>query len=327
METNQAEHVGRSLLALYATVEAVGFADFQESAFELVKREIDFDAGIWGTGAMLDGQPKPHHIHLHRREMALMASWEKVKHEDVIIGQALGYPGRPIRTSLSDPIWDKSPGVRAHCRQHGIGHVLCTFVHDSHTGLYHFISVYRTPAEPPFGERDEGIKRLLAPHLAQAVNMSRLRHLRATASGRGMCAQLAVVDREGVIYEAEPGFFPLLEAEWPGWQGPRLPAAITDLASDGECYTGERVVIVGSTVKDMYVLSARTVSPIDRLSRREFEIAQLYGRGIDHKEIARKLCISPATVRNHVQAIYLKVGLQDKAQLAAQLHSLGLDTV
>lgn len=322
---NHAEGIGRNLLDLYAMVEAVGFSDFQESAFDLLRREITFGAGIWGTGAMVDGLPKPHHIHLHRTDPALMASWEQVKGEDVIIGQALGKPGRPVRSSLSDAVWDRSPGVRGHCRRHDIGHVLCSFVHEAETGLYHFISLYRTPAEPAFCEQDEKAKAVLCAHLAQAVNMSRLRHLRFVASEQGTCRRLAVVDMEGVIYETEPGFFRLLQSEWPGWHGPRLPAAIAGLAVRGECYKGERIVVIGSAVKDMYVLSARAVSPVDGLSPRELEIARHYGRGHSHKEIAAQLGISPATVRNHLQAIYLKAGLQDKAQLTAELHRVGLD--
>lgn len=39
------------------------------------------------------------------------------------------------------------------------------------------------------------------------------------------------------------------------------------------------------------------------LSQRESEIASLLARGFSEKEIADKLCISPATVNNHTRNI------------------------
>lgn len=53
----------------------------------------------------------------------------------------------------------------------------------------------------------------------------------------------------------------------------------------------------------------------DSLTKREFEIARAYVDGLSHKEIAASLCISPATVRTHLNNIYRKLGVQTKMQL------------
>lgn len=51
------------------------------------------------------------------------------------------------------------------------------------------------------------------------------------------------------------------------------------------------------------------------LSQREIEIASLLARGLSEKEIADKLCISPATVNNHTRNIREKYGLHKNSEI------------
>lgn len=57
------------------------------------------------------------------------------------------------------------------------------------------------------------------------------------------------------------------------------------------------------------------------LTRRQTEIAHLLERGLTNKEIANKLNISPATVKNHVHAILGKLDLDRRSKVAAYLRS------
>ncbi len=57
------------------------------------------------------------------------------------------------------------------------------------------------------------------------------------------------------------------------------------------------------------------------LSEREIEILRLAGRGLPNPQIAQALHISPGTVRNHLSAIYRKLGVNSRheaLQLAAE---------
>ena len=58
---------------------------------------------------------------------------------------------------------------------------------------------------------------------------------------------------------------------------------------------------------------------IGSLSPREREIAEAYVAGASHKEIARQFDISPATVRTHLRAIYRKLEVASKLELAGAL--------
>ena len=57
----------------------------------------------------------------------------------------------------------------------------------------------------------------------------------------------------------------------------------------------------------------------DPLTRRESEIAQLMGDGLSNKQIARRLGIQGATVKNHVHSILAKLRLNRRGEVAAQL--------
>jgi DNA-binding CsgD family transcriptional regulator len=54
--------------------------------------------------------------------------------------------------------------------------------------------------------------------------------------------------------------------------------------------------------------------PAARLTAREHQVLQTMAAGLQNKEIARALGISPATVRNHVHSILEKLGVRSKLE-------------
>ena len=55
---------------------------------------------------------------------------------------------------------------------------------------------------------------------------------------------------------------------------------------------------------------------LNDLSRREREVADLVGGGLSNKEIARRLDITERTVKAHLSAIFMKLGVRDRLHLA-----------
>ena len=58
-----------------------------------------------------------------------------------------------------------------------------------------------------------------------------------------------------------------------------------------------------------------TADKVAELTKREHQIVTLVAEGIKNKDIAERLCISPATVRHHLSSIFAKLEVSDRLQL------------
>jgi DNA-binding CsgD family transcriptional regulator len=62
----------------------------------------------------------------------------------------------------------------------------------------------------------------------------------------------------------------------------------------------------------------------DALTPTELEVVALAARGLTNAEIGRRLFISGGTARIHLSHIYAKLGIANRAQLAAEATSRGI---
>lgn len=71
-------------------------------------------------------------------------------------------------------------------------------------------------------------------------------------------------------------------------------------------------------------LSARDPVLFPELSDREREVLELLAEGCANSDIARRLVLSPKTVRNHVSNVFTKLQVADRAQAGARARAAGL---
>ncbi|MER6063678.1 response regulator transcription factor [Streptomyces sp. NPDC001792] len=69
---------------------------------------------------------------------------------------------------------------------------------------------------------------------------------------------------------------------------------------------------------------ATVEAPPDGLTARETEVLLLIAEGLSNQEIARKLHVSTATVKTHINNLFSKTGLKDRAQAVRYAYSKGL---
>lgn len=62
----------------------------------------------------------------------------------------------------------------------------------------------------------------------------------------------------------------------------------------------------------------------DGLTTRETEVLVLIAEGLSNQEIARKLHVSTATVKTHINNLFAKTGLKDRAQAVRYAYAKGL---
>jgi two-component system, NarL family, nitrate/nitrite response regulator NarL len=86
------------------------------------------------------------------------------------------------------------------------------------------------------------------------------------------------------------------------------------------------VTIIGPETAGVIAEEIRVRAPTERgtLSQREREILQLTADGLSATGIANRLYLSPATVKTHLQRIYQKLGVSDRAAAVAEAMRRGL---
>jgi DNA-binding NarL/FixJ family response regulator len=105
-------------------------------------------------------------------------------------------------------------------------------------------------------------------------------------------------------------------------------------ASPAEVERGIRAVANGEAIlgpqvasRAMAALSSGRTAvrvPFPELSDREREVLDLLARGYDNATIARRMVLSPKTVRNHVSNVLTKLGVPDRAQAMIRARDEGL---
>ncbi|GHF11057.1 response regulator transcription factor [Streptomyces griseoluteus] len=70
--------------------------------------------------------------------------------------------------------------------------------------------------------------------------------------------------------------------------------------------------------------TAAAPEPPDGLTARESEVLVLIGEGLSNQEIARKLHVSTATVKTHINNLFAKTGLKDRAQAVRYAYAKGM---
>jgi DNA-binding CsgD family transcriptional regulator len=124
---------------------------------------------------------------------------------------------------------------------------------------------------------------------------------------------------DGTLYHCGKRFAEFLREVWPEWKSGRIPAEIMMGLCPGRETMHAGHAISATAIGNMLLLNIRRASPLHRLTRRELEVAKLYGQGKSHKDISHLLNISPITVRNFCGRIYTKLDISNKVELASML--------
>ena len=310
------------VVELYRGSRTMPASQFQDWGLDAIKPRVPFASAIWGRAGMESGTALIYSVHLHRLPPESLESYARFRDRDVVGAMAMHSLGRTIRTSAHEVVTDAEM-LEQHVRRFGLEHALTTCIVDPLTTLMSFITLFRPETEAAFTEDERAAVEMLAPHLIESCHQSRLMQLARTVRPGSLPRYTAACDSDFVLIAAQPQFLDLGRREWPLWHAPRLPEAAREaLAGGTRRIVGADVVLDCEHVSDLYWMTLREKAPLDTLARRQLEIARLTASGQTYKEIAKTLALAPATVRNHLETVYKKLGISSRAELATLLSQI-----
>ena len=319
MNTGTLPRLSRLLLDLLRGAGTVDAADYQHWALEQVRSEIAFDSAMWASGAGTEQGPLFHAIHLQHQPMQMLIDYEPLKQHDQLFAQALAEAGKSLRATSAT---DLHALFQPYCQRYGLAHAICTMTLDAQTALITGVSLYRSDTGAAFSDDEAAFMEAVFPHLQACDSHCKLLRLQREAGvptiGSG---GHAACDQKGLLRYADEAFVQALRHEWPQWRGPCLPEALHALietSRDGAAVgqsSHARSVPLGS----LWLVHLRRRRPADGLPARLRQVAELAVQGHSHKQIAARLGLAPATVRNQLAGLYKRLGVTNRAALAASM--------
>jgi DNA-binding CsgD family transcriptional regulator len=308
---------GRLLLELYPLALTASIGDFEVQLFSLLREHLDFDSAWLGRSTLIDGTPLMHSNALYRLNPSFLSNWEDIKYQDPLVPLVKASPGRAVRMLVTDE--RMCPEFRRFTEKHNMAQLLCVISVDPALNLWTHLSLYRNSLVPRFAEKDIELAELVMPHIASVLNINRVQYLeRVMHRTSNQRVSAAICDGAGVMLYADASFADLVLLEWPDWKGGRLPSPLLPalLANERGAFVGAHLSLQAEKLGDMRLVQIRPRSAIDVLTPKELSVARLFGEGLTYKAVARRLGLSPATVRHHLRQTYSKLHIQNKGEIA-----------
>jgi DNA-binding CsgD family transcriptional regulator len=321
--------LSRQLLDLHRLAGETPLDSCREAMLASLRARISYDSAVWASGAE---QPKLifgiNVVDFPLERLLAYADWQD---QDVLRNEASLQPGVALRNEdiASLAAHYESAIYRNYCGPSGIEHALAIADVDPVTRVGELVFLFRGDRSRPFSDAECVFLQECMPHLLTAWRQRMYwtfagHDVRRQANGSGLPTGYAIVDLEGHVHASDPPFAHALRAAFPGWMGPRLPERLRTALLDADpiiVVERQSFEILRGEARHVLRLRAPARSP---LSTAETRVAELFAEGLTAREVAMRLHISPLTVRNHLTAIYVKLGVHSKAALVRWIerHSL-----
>ena len=305
--------IERMLYDLYSGARDLPLAEFGELGFDIVRSVLPIHSGMFGHGTY-DARGYVTIHTLHRYEVPAERLYERMilSGSDPALINSLAHAGQTVHTPTQSHARDNADFER-YVRRYDVWNA--------------FTLIPGVPAGSPTDgvtvwtgrmKRSMSVRHLIGsahqvlPHLLLANSMNR----RLQTGEAGPACAVAALD--GVLLSASPAALSLLSAAWPDWNPPHLPKPLTAaLQTSRQFDLGTLSVSVSMSRQLLFLRLSRRAAL--SLSPAEQRVATMAVAGAAYKEIARECGVSLSTVRNQLHAVYTKLGVRNKTELASVL--------
>ncbi len=304
------------LLQLYAAARRCSVHEFQHEAMAMLGLQLPFDRAWWGRSNVDGPLHNVHCSYLFNLPADVPQRFNADDPANPVARRTKQSPDTALFFDAADLLGQ--PSTAALTAHMGISQSLCIGTFEQQGGVASFVSVMRDDAVPRFSESECELLELWMPHLTAALDLCCVAHMARLHQGDARA--MLTTDSLGWLHVAEPGATELLRTEWPNWTGARLPNSLLEqIVGRRSMFLGRHLHVVIRWSGEHALLTLRPRGPGDLLTRQESAVAEAFSSGHSYKEVARSLRLAPATVRHHLRAIYLKLGVNDKSALARLL--------
>ena len=302
---------------LYRVAVNAPIETFSDEVLKRLHRWIDFDGAVFGSGIAPVQGVQITSVCVDRRDPHILADYALITEDDPVTASLMREPSLAHAVDTRQAYAGKPyAAMRRFAARHELRHLL--FVGDPKRAdaavrwvvLYHGTD---RPFDAQIGTRLWAVWQ----HISCAIDMNRARGLDREEAQRPERA-LALVDASGAFEAVDPAFRELLASEWPHDDGVRLPAPVRRAMAIADRCVG-RIVDIGFRRIGTRVLCRARRRDAVVLSPRQQMVADCFAQGCSHKEVARRLGVSPHTVRCQLAEVYRKLGVHDKTALARRL--------
>ncbi|MFZ6657765.1 response regulator transcription factor [Undibacterium sp. TJN19] len=303
------------LLRLYRGTRDVPIDEFPEFAFAITKQVMAFDSARMMAVEVGADTATVHSSTMHNEPDSIHLDWEQISSRDTVLQSVTSLPDRSYNFN-AQCLYAKRDKliVLDYANRYNHNNGLVIAAKNSETAYWDGISLYRAHNARHFTGDEELLLELLAPHLRQAFELNRLRGMDAAECDKAM----AVITPGGTLEYCTSRFAEIVSLEFPNWHGHRLPAAVLAALSrvGVMSFGGAKIRMKVRQQRGLLFVFALSDKVLARLTDRELMVARLFSQGLSYKEVARRMQIAPATARNFIQKIYVKLGVRGKGELA-----------
>jgi DNA-binding CsgD family transcriptional regulator len=337
--------IDQTLLEIYRCAQTASTENFLINTLEIIRQRIPFRSALWG-GVALDHQNQPLFLDKLNRNREVFVydamqthfeCYERLDKDDAklwslipsLIKEKVSNSAqdhiRQLDGSAKNYCFHQLPTVSGNVDKKQCKHVAFGAVFLPELGQKNWLWLGRNTARQEFSSDEQTYLERLMPHLFEAMHINfKLMSLQKDLG-------YAVTTLSGQYIQSNVLFLDLLKQAFGVVSRCELPQQLLQKFSISPFeYVGNDVEI---KIRECYGLLYCTAQKRQVrlttlvLTGREQDVALLISSGLSYKEIAKKLEISPITVRNHVSSVYRKFGVSNAQSLCSKFYAYDLRSV
>ena len=281
---------------------------------------LGYDSAWYGWAEIRPDGPVIHASATYNLPGDYYQAWTEIAPQDLLVAQFLEDP-------VGVPTYDRAGDVHTDGMQHlsdtyGLRRMATAMNLRAGRAASLWISAYRGGVSRTWSEEECEFLQCAVDHIAASARAAACRD----ATRQIDDARAVLINDQGVAILGLTSLKQRFGHIWPHQDGDRAPPFLAEvIAQPGEHALIDRGVVAqcervaGGDGLTLQKLTLRPLRKFDLLTARERDVARLLASGKSHKETARILKVAPSTVRNQTQAIYGKLGVDNRSSLVAAI--------